>query len=71
MSFFDRFRQSERDFNRSTDRESNGFRKLGHLVTKTICLKIFDSSRGVAWYKKFQICPDSKTVSRLGIYISL
>ena len=58
-----------------------GILKLGHLVTKTVWFKSFESSRWPrkltlksklkrACYQKFQISSDSKTVSIFGICIT-
>ena len=81
MSFFEPFLQKW-NFFWSIAQIERGFQKLGHLVIKIVCLKIFESFKVTvkiygksrlltAQFKKFQICSDSKTVSRLGICITL
>ena len=82
MSFFERFLTKVKNFFLSIAQIERGFQKLGHLVTKIVCLKILEflkvtvkiyvkSRLLTAQLKKFQICADSKTVSRLGICITL
>ena len=82
MSFFERFLTKVKIFFLSIAQIERGFQKLGHLVTKTVCLKILEflkvtvkisvkSGLLTRTVEKFQICADSKTVSRLGICITL